>query len=74
MKIQYFPEDDVIYIELSDKGSAESEEVLSGIVIDFDENGVPVGIEISNASNFMHLDKFAIFDLPIRSLVVENHQ
>ncbi len=52
MKVQYFPEDDVIYIELSDKSSTESEEVIPGIVVNFDKDGIPVGIEISNASKF----------------------
>ncbi len=71
MKIQFFPDDDVLYIDLSDKTSAESEEVIPGIVIDYDEDGNPVGIEISNASKLVKVDKLEISDLPLSGLILK---
>ena len=65
MKITYYPEDDVIYIDLQDKPSVESEEVSAGIVVDFDENGIPVGIEISDASKKVQFKDLEIINLPI---------
>ncbi len=64
MRIQYFPKDDVVYIELSDKSSTESEEIIPGIVVDFDKDGLPVGIEISNASKFIKFDRLEISNFP----------
>lgn len=71
MKIQFYPDDDVLYIDLSDKTSTESEEVIPGIVIDYDEDGNPVGIEISNASKLVKVDKLEISDLPLSGLILK---
>jgi len=68
VKIAYYPEDDVIYIDLQDKPSTESEEVAPGIVVDFDENGSPVGIEISNASRKVRFQDLEILNLPLSGL------
>ncbi len=46
MKVQYFPDTDTLYIELIDVPSVESEEVMEGIVLDYDKEGKVVGIEI----------------------------
>lgn len=50
MKINYYPETDSIYIDLSINTSQESREISDGVVIDYDENGNIVGIDIDNAS------------------------
>ncbi|WP_022853474.1 DUF2283 domain-containing protein [Thermodesulfatator atlanticus] len=71
MKIQYFPEDDILYIDLAEKNSVESEEVASGIVVDFDENGFPVGIEISNASKIISLEQLEISNFPLADLILK---
>ncbi|MEO2083642.1 MAG: DUF2283 domain-containing protein [Desulfurobacteriaceae bacterium] len=46
MKISCYPETDTFYIELKEVPSVESEEIAEGIVVDYDENGEIVGIEI----------------------------
>lgn len=71
MKITYYPEDDVIYIDLQDKPSVESEEVSPGIVVDFDENGHPVGIEISQASKMARFQDLEIINLPVSGLTLK---
>ena len=48
MKVQYFPETDTLYIELADTPSVESEEVMEGVVLDYDKDGRVVGIEIEH--------------------------
>jgi uncharacterized protein YuzE len=50
MKFSYFPETDTFYIEIKEKPSVESEEIADGVVIDYDENGEIVGVEIERAS------------------------
>ena len=50
MNIEYDPAVDALYVRLSDRNIIESEEVQPGIVLDFDEGGQVVGVEVLNAS------------------------
>jgi uncharacterized protein YuzE len=50
VKISYYSETDTFYIELKEVPSVESEELAEGIVVDYDENGEIIGIEIERAS------------------------
>jgi uncharacterized protein YuzE len=64
MKLNYFPETDSLYIELSEKTSSESKEVSEGIVLDYDAKGNLVGIDIDNASKKLDLKKLTLTKLP----------
>jgi len=66
MKINYYPETDSIYIDLSSKTSVDSTEISIGIVLDFDENGNLVGIDIDNASKKLDLTELILNRLPIK--------
>jgi uncharacterized protein YuzE len=46
MKLNYYPDTDSLYIDLSEKPSAESREVSEGVVVDYDAEGNLVGIDI----------------------------
>ena len=46
MRLKVDHEADALYLSLSKKPAKESEEVSPGIVVDFDENGRAVGIEM----------------------------
>ena len=46
MKLNYYPETDSLYIDLSEQPSADSKEVSEGIVLDYDAKGNLVGIDI----------------------------
>ena len=50
MKVFYYPETDTLYIEFKDTPSVESEEIADGIVVDYDESGEVIGIEIEHAT------------------------
>ena len=50
MKFNYYPETDSLYIDLSARTSADSQEVAPGVVVDFDATGNIVGIDIDHAS------------------------
>jgi len=47
---RYYPETDTFYLEIKDNPSVESEEIVNGVVVDYDENGEVVGVEIEDAS------------------------
>ena len=57
MKLNYYPDTDSLYIELSEKSSIESQEISEGIVIDYDSEGNIVGIDIDNASKKLNLSE-----------------
>jgi uncharacterized protein YuzE len=64
MKLNYYPETDSLYIDLSSRPSAESREVSEGVVLDYDADGNLVGIDIDNAGDKLDLDEFVLSRLP----------
>jgi len=66
MKINYYPETDSMYIDLSSKTSIESKEISEGIVLDYDKDGRLVGIDIDNASSKMDLTELILNRLPTK--------
>jgi uncharacterized protein YuzE len=64
MKLNYFPQTDSLYIELSEKPSANSREISEGVVLDYDANGNLVGIDIDNASTKVELKQLILDKLP----------
>ncbi|MBI5893419.1 MAG: DUF2283 domain-containing protein [Deltaproteobacteria bacterium] len=64
MKLNYYPETDSLYIDLSEKTSVESKEISDGIVLDYDADGSLVGIDIDNASRKVQLKELILSRLP----------
>ena len=64
MKINYHPETDSLYIDLSEKPSVESKEISEGVVLDYDAEGRLVGIDIDNASSKVQLKELTLNRLP----------
>lgn len=65
MKLNYYPETDSLYIDLSEKTSIESREISEGIVLDYDAEGNLVGIDIDNASKKVQLKELILSRLPV---------
>ena len=70
MKLHYYPETDSLYIDLAAKTSADSREVADGVVLDFDEEGNLVGIDIEHASTKLDLRTLETEDLPAASVKI----
>ena len=64
MRINYYPETDSLYIDLSSRPSADSREVSDGIVLDYDEDGNLVGIDIDEASTKLEIRELILSNLP----------
>ena len=64
MKLNYYPETDSLYIDLSERPSTESKEISEGIVLDYDAEGNLVGIDIDNASKKVRLEELTITRIP----------
>jgi uncharacterized protein YuzE len=66
MKINYYPDTDSLYIDLSSKPSADSREISDGVVLDYDESGNLVGIDIDEASTKLEMRELILSKLPAK--------
>lgn len=64
MKLNYYPDTDSLYIDLSEQTSVESREISDGVVLDYDASGNLVGIDIDNASAKVQLKELTLSKLP----------
>jgi len=64
MKLNYYPETDSLYIDLSEKTSVKSKEISEGVVLDYDAEGNLVGIDIDNAGKKVQLKELILNRLP----------
>jgi len=64
MKLNYHPDTDSLYIDLSEQPSVESVEVSEGVVLDYDVDGNLVGVDIDNASTKVQLNQLVLSRLP----------
>jgi uncharacterized protein YuzE len=64
MKLNYYPDTDSLYIDLSEKPSVKSREISKGVVLDYDADGTLVGIDIDNASTKVQLKELSLRKLP----------
>jgi uncharacterized protein YuzE len=65
MRIAYYPDTDSMYIDLSEKPSADSKEISPGVVVDYDADGNIAGIDIDNASRKLNLKEPALSKMPV---------
>jgi uncharacterized protein YuzE len=69
MKIEYFAVPDTLYIDIKVPESADSKEISTGIVLDYDSIGNLTGIEIDNAKKNANLSEIVTKSLPLKELV-----
>jgi uncharacterized protein YuzE len=68
MKLHYDRETDSLYIDLNARPSVDSREIQDGVVIDFDDKGQIVGIDIQHASKVLDLATLETEALPATTL------
>jgi uncharacterized protein YuzE len=68
MRLSYDPETDSLYIHLIERPSKDSDEVADGVVLDFDENGGLVGIDLQHASLHADIGRLMLNKMPFREL------
>ena len=64
MKIEYFPETDSLYIELNDRPGTDTREIEEGIILDLDDKGRAVGLDIDQASKHLNLHTLSLKHVP----------
>ena len=60
MRMRYSQEADAIYIRLKENKIVNSDEISDGVIVDYDENGNMVGIEILWVSEKVDIDQLII--------------
>jgi len=65
MKLNYYEETDSLYIDLNSKPGVETREIAPGVLVDMDEEGHVVGIDIDHASKVMDLNRLDVLHLPL---------
>ena len=69
MKLYYYTETDSLYIDLAERPGSSSREVAPGVVLDLDESGALVGIDIDNASRVLDLPGLDARSIPFEPVV-----
>jgi uncharacterized protein YuzE len=70
MKLKYYPDTDSLYIDLSHQTSVESREISEGVVLDYDDSGNVVGIDIDNASSKVDLHELMVSKIPFTTQTI----
>jgi uncharacterized protein YuzE len=65
VKLDYYPDTDSLYIDLSSRPSVESQEVSEGVILDYDADGNLVGIDIDHASRKLDLSELVTNRIPV---------
>ena len=67
MRLEYYSETDTLYIQLRDEAGSDAQEVADDVVLDLNETGEVVGIEIEHASQRIDLHDFHLSAIPTTS-------
>jgi uncharacterized protein YuzE len=70
MKLNYYPDTDSLYIDLSHLPSVENREISEGVVLDYDASGHVVGIDIDNASLKVELHELMVSKVPFTTQTI----
>lgn len=66
MRLSYHADTDSLYIHLVEHPGVEAREVAEGVVVDFDAEGKPVGIDIDHAQKILDLTTLEAESLPLK--------
>jgi len=70
MKLNYYEETDSLYIsEISSMTSSGSKEIADGLIVDFDEAGHVLGLDVQHASERIDLRSIESKQLPLTNPV-----
>ncbi len=61
MKIKYSKEADILLIELRDGTPVDSIDLKAGVILHLDSEGLPLEIELLDASKLAAMDKISVF-------------
>ncbi len=68
MRLNYDAATDSLYIHLADRPSVNSDEVVDGVVLDYDASGALVGIDVQHASQKADIHQLTVNQQPLTRL------
>lgn len=68
MRLNYDAATDSLYIHLADRPSVDADEVSEGVVLDYDADGVLVGIDVQHASKKADIRHLVVNHMPLVAL------
>ncbi len=71
-KLNYFPEQDIIHLAISDENEADSVEISPNITAELNQEGELIGVEILKASTFLR--DFVLETTQAKLLNLKQHQ
>ncbi len=69
MKIHYDERSDALSIKLKESKYFESDEIKEGFILDFDEDGNIIGMEILDASRYLNPDELSSVKFDVEKIV-----
>ncbi len=71
-KLNYFPEQDIIHLAISEENEADSVEISPNITAELNKDGELIGVEILKASTFLR--DFVLETTQAKLLNLKQHQ
>ncbi len=71
-KLNYFPEQDIIHLAISEENEADSVEISPNITAELNQDGELIGVEILKASTFLR--DFVLETTQAKLLSLKQHQ
>ncbi len=71
-KLNYFPEQDIIHLAISEENEADSVEISPNITAELNQEGELIGVEILKASTFLR--DFVLETTQAKLLTLKKHQ
>ena len=68
MRLNYDVATDSLYIHLAERPAVDSDEVVDGVVLDYDAAGALVGIDVQHASQKADIRRLAVSHMPLTDL------
>lgn len=74
MKVTYDEEADALYLTLREEEYYESDEIKKGLIIDYDKEGNPIGVEIVGASAHLNQEDLSTVNFEINHKLAETSE
>ena len=72
MRIRYNEKSDALYIRFREEKYFESDEIKEGFILDYDQKGNIIGIEILDASDYLNDDELSTVHFDVEKALQEN--
>ena len=73
MRIRYNEKSDALYIRFREQKYFESDEIKEGFILDYDQNGNIIGIEILDASDYLNVDELSTVHFNVEKSLQKNY-